>query len=128
MGDQMKRKEKNPPSCVSCEGGGVVVMPAPWSSRRKIQPSVSRFVRGRGSCIDNLMPAPWWVVSSLSHILRGMGTLVVSDWQGYGKPSGLGGKGNKGRGQGRHLATLEKPLPLTRVSRVWMYYIFMYLY
>ena len=39
----------------------------------------------------------------------------ISDWQGYGKPSGLEGKG---RGQGRHLATLEKPLPLTRVSRV----------
>jgi len=43
---------------------------------------------------------------------------MVSDWQGYGKPSGLGGKGSKGRGQGRHLATLEKPLLLTRVSRV----------
>jgi len=46
MGDQMKRKEKNPPSRVSCEGGGVVVMPAPQSSQSKIQPSVSRFVRG----------------------------------------------------------------------------------
>ena len=45
-------------------------------------------------------------------------SVVPSDWQGYGKPSGLGGKGSKGRGQGRHLATLEKPLPLTRVSRV----------
>ena len=43
---------------------------------------------------------------------------ITSDWQGYGKPSGLEGKGSKGRGQGRHLATLEKPLPLTRVSRV----------
>ena len=47
---------------------------------------------------------------------------MPSDWQGYGKPSGLGSKGSKGRGQGRgqgrHLATLEKPLPLTRVSRV----------
>ncbi len=44
--------------------------------------------------------------------------VACSDWQGYGKPSGLEGKGSKGRGQGRHLATLEKPLPLTRVSRV----------
>ena len=42
----------------------------------------------------------------------------ISDWQGYGKPSGLEGKSSKGRGQDRHLATLEKPLPLTRVSRV----------
>jgi len=41
-----------------------------------------------------------------------------SDWQGYGKPSGLEGKGSKGKGQGSHLATLEKPLPLPRVSRV----------
>jgi len=41
-----------------------------------------------------------------------------SDWQGYGKPSGLGSRDSQGRGQGRHLATLEKPLPLTRVSRV----------
>ena len=46
--------------------------------------------------------------------------LTVSDWQGYGKPSGLEGKGSNGRGQGRHLATFEKPLPLSldRVSRV----------
>ena len=44
--------------------------------------------------------------------------IVPSDWQGYCKPSGLEGKHSKGRGQGRHLATLEKPLPLTRVSRV----------
>ena len=42
----------------------------------------------------------------------------ASDWQGYGKPPGLEGKGSKGKGQGRHLATLEKPLPLARVSRV----------
>jgi len=41
-----------------------------------------------------------------------------SDWQEYGKPSGLEGKSSKGRGQGRHLAILEKPLLLTRVSRV----------
>ena len=77
MGDQMKRKEK-PPSHVSCEGGGVVVMPAPRSSRRKIQPSVSRFVRGRGVV---LMPAPWWVVSSLPRILRwGLLLLLASQW------------------------------------------------
>ena len=48
----------------------------------------------------------------------------LSDWQGYGKPSGLEGKGSKGKGQGRHLATLEKPLPLPRVLRVKVYYIF----
>jgi len=59
---------------------------------------------------------------------RGEWLVLASDWQGYGKPSGSGGKGSKGRDQGRHLATLEKPLPLTGVSRVWMYYIFMYLY
>ena len=29
-----------------------------------------------------------------------------SNWQEYGKPSELEGKGSKGRGQGRHLATL----------------------
>ena len=46
---------------------------------------------------------------------------TLSDWQGYDKPSGLEGKGSKGRGQGRHLATLEKPLPLTRVSRIGVY-------
>jgi len=46
------------------------------------------------------------------------GTMNTSDWQGYGKPSGLEGMGSKGRGQGRHLATLEKSLPLTRVSKV----------
>jgi len=32
--------------------------------------------------------------------------MIISDWQGYDKPSGLEGKGGKGRGQGRHLATL----------------------
>ena len=48
----------------------------------------------------------------------------TSGWQGYGKPLGLEGKGSKGKGQGRHLATLEKPLPLPRVLRVRVYYIF----
>jgi len=68
----------------------------------------------------------WWYNDPFPLLM--LNAMVYSDWQGYGKPSGLGGKGSKGRGQGRHLATLEKPLPLTRVSRVWMYYIFMYLY
>jgi hypothetical protein len=36
----------------------------------------------------------------------------------------LEGKGREGRGQGRYLATLGKPLPLTRVSGVSIYYVF----
>ena len=54
--------------------------------------------------------------------LDALSGVLNSDWQGYGKPLGLEGKDSKGRGQGRHLATLEKPLPLTRVSRVWTTY------
>ncbi len=38
--------------------------------------------------------------------------VINNDWQGYGKPSGFGSKGSKGRGLGRHLAILEKPYSL----------------
>ena len=62
-----------------------------------------------------------------AHLLKMVTTsqfLTFSDWQGYSKPSGLEGKGSKGKGQDRHLATLEKPLSLPRVLRVKVYYIF----
>ena len=43
-------------------------------------------------------------------------TLVIgSDVQGLGKPPGVKGKGQEGKGQGKDFITFNKPLPFSRV-------------
>ena len=53
--------------------------------------------------------------------------VINNDSQGYGKPSGFGSKGSKGRGLGRHLAILEKPYSLQGFQR-FEYIIFSCIY
>ena len=41
--------------------------------------------------------------------------IILSDVQGLGKPPGVKGKGQEGKGQGKDFMTLNKPLPFSRV-------------